>query len=159
MADRPRLLSLAGRIQAVIDEADWPLVKDLTLYRGTNGYVYFCARMHGAKCAGTLHAFLMNAPKGTQVDHINGDKLDNRRSNLRIVTHQLNQVNRKRLNRNNNSGLRGVAYAPRYSLKKPWRAQITVNRKNLNLGFFASKEEAIAARRYAELAHYGEMCP
>lgn len=82
----------------------------------------------------------------------------NRRENLRVVTPGRNQVNRKHLNKNNRSGIRGVQQTGQSALK-PWRAQLTVNRKNLHLGLFATEEEAVAARRSAELDHYGDLCP
>jgi hypothetical protein len=60
------------------------------------------------------------------------------------------------LRSNNTSGVCGVVYAPSISAPKPWRAQIMVNRKGIYLGIFATKEEAAAARREAELRYYGE---
>lgn len=155
---RPHLLDLSHGFQTVVDEDDWPTIQHLTLYRGTNGYVYFSRWENGRSNPRTLHGFLMAAPKGTHVDHVNGDKLDNRRSNLRVVTPQINQVNRRRLNRNNKSGVRGVQRVA-VSAVKPWRAQITVNRRNLHLGLFATEQEAVAARRAAEREHFGEECP
>jgi hypothetical protein len=156
---RPRLLDLPHGYQVIIDAADEPLVRALTLYRGINGYVYFSVWRDGKSRPRTLHGFLMQPSKGAHVDHINGDKLDNRRVNLRVVSPQLNQVNRKRLNKNNLSGIRGVAFVPQLSPNKPWRAQITVNRKNYHLGLFETAEEAKVARRQAELNYYGELCP
>lgn len=152
-----KALDLPHGYQTMIDEADWPAVESLTLYRGTNGYCYFSTWHDGRSWPQTLHGFLMGAPKGTHVDHINGDKLDNRRSNLRVVTPQKNQINRKRLNRNNRSGVRGVDRAGKGT--KPWRAQITVDYKNYQLGFFSTIEEATEARQVAELKFYGELCP
>lgn len=151
---RPRLLDLPHGFVTQIDEADWSLVQSLALYRGTNGYTCFSTWENGAHRSQTLHRFLMNAPKGSHVDHINGDKLDNRRENLRVVTPSRNQVNRKSLNKNNRSGVRGVDR----SFGK-WRAQITVNRKNHYLGMYPTKEEAASVRREAELRFYGELCP
>ena len=155
---KPRLLDLPDGSVTQIDEADWSQVCGLTLYRGVNGYAYFSTWENGRSNPQTLHRFLMAAPAGTHVDHINGDKLDNRRENLRVVTPQRNQVNRKRLNKNNTSGVRGVART-NASASKPWRAQITVNRKNMHLGLFATEAEAIEARRAAELEQFGELCP
>jgi hypothetical protein len=157
--NRPKLLDLPHGYQVIIDAADEPLVRILTLYRGINGYVYFSVWRDGKSHPRTLHGFLMQPPKGAHVDHINGDKLDNRRVNLRLVSPQLNQVNRKRLNRNNTSGMRGVAYRPDLSRTKPWHAQITADRRNRYLGLFATREDAIAARRQAELDLFGELCP
>jgi hypothetical protein len=126
-----------------------------SLYLGVNGYVYFSTWTDGPQ---TLHAFAMGgAQPGLHIDHIDGNKLDNRRANLRFVTPQINQVNRKRLSRANTSGVRGVIH--RAGTRNPWIAQITVNRQNLYLGSFPTVEAATAARRSAELCHYGEECP
>lgn len=131
----------------------------LTVYEGVNGYAYFSVWRDGKSNPQTLHGFLMQPPDGSHVDHINGDKLDNRRANLRVVTPQLNQVNRKRLNRNNTSGLRGVAFRPSLSKSNPWHAQIQSDGKNHHLGLFATEAEAVWARRRAELEYFGELCP
>jgi len=143
----------------LIDDEDAPLVAGLTIYRDQLGYATFSVWGDGRNVVRRLHTHLMQAqsaiPAGMMVDHINGDQLDNRRSaNLRVVTGHVNQVNRHRLNRNNTSGVRGVARR-----KNRWIAQITVDRRNLYLGLFRTKEEAIEARRAAELQHYGEYCP
>jgi hypothetical protein len=156
---RPRLLDLPHGFQTLIDESDVPHVAGLTLYRGNTGYVYFSTWMNGRSQPRLLHRFLMAPPPRAHVDHINGDKLDNRRANLRVVTPSVNQVNRKRLNRNNHSGIRGVQYAPHLSRSHPWRAQITVNRTNHHLGLFVTLKGAIKARRVAERAYFGEECP
>jgi hypothetical protein len=157
--NRPRLLDLKHGHQTAIDQDDWPLVCDLTFYVGVNGYVYYSTWEQGKSIPRTLHGLLMQAPPGTHVDHVNGDKLDNRRCNLRVVSPQRNQVNRKRLNRNNTSGVRGVSRRSHLSATRPWLAQITVNRKNVYLGVFATQEDAVAARRAAELEYFGELCP
>lgn len=84
-----------------------------------------------------------------QIDHINGDKSDNRIENLRDVTNRENCRN-KRLFKANTSGHVGVW------LKKEtgkWVAEITVNYKTIPLGTFATKEGAIARREQAELEH------
>lgn len=128
-----------------------------SLYLGANGYVYFSTHRTGPV---TLHSYVMGGARpGLHIDHVNGNKLDNRRANLRFVTPQGNQVNRKRLNRNNTSGVRGVGYRPHLSARNPWLAQIMVNRRSIYLGVFATAEEAIAARRRAELEYFKEPCP
>jgi hypothetical protein len=157
---KPRLLDLPHGKQTLIDESDYAQVKDLTLYVGSNGYVYFSVWKDGRSFPQTLHGLLMKTPTGMHTDHINGDKLDNRRSvNLRVVSPAINQINRRHVNRNNSTGIRGVSYCPRLSPSNPWRAQITVNRKNLHLGLFATREEAVTARKDSEREHYPEMCP
>ena len=74
---------------------------------------------------------------GKEVDHINRDKLDNRRENLRIVTHYENCINRG-VNRNNRSGIKGVRWQKN---KCKWSAQIQIGGYK-HLGYFNSKEEA-----------------
>ena len=68
-------VELPHGFQTQIDEADWPRVKSLTLYRGTNGYCYFSTWKNGRSNPETLHRWLLRAPRRTHVDHINGDKL------------------------------------------------------------------------------------
>lgn len=143
----------------LIDDVDLPLIEGLTIYEGSNGYVYFSQWLNGKSHPQTLHRFLMQPPGKTHVDHRNGNKLDNRRGNLRVTTPSINQANRQNLSKANKSGMRGVAYRPDLSLKKPWYAQIMVNRKQRHLGLFGTVEEAIEARKQAEVEAWGELCP
>jgi hypothetical protein len=76
-----------------------------------------------------------------KVDHINGDKSDNRRINLRVVTHKDNIDNRTKLNKNNTSGVRGV-YFRKDVQKRPWAAQYAHLGKHVSLGSYATIEEA-----------------
>ena len=91
------------------------------------------------------------------VDHINGNKLDNRLCNLREATPTLSSINRS-IAINNKSGVIGVFWN---TGRKRWRAQISMDGKQCNLGEFDTKEEAIAARRAAEIAlnFFGHVFP
>lgn len=141
----------------LLDPEDVARLAGRSIYVGNHGYACFSTEATGPV---TVHSFVMGGSRpGLVVDHINGDRMDNRKTNLRWVTNQVNQINRKRLNRNNATGVRGVSYAPRLSPNKPWRAQITVDRQNKHLGLFATREEAEAARRAAEATYYPEVCP
>lgn len=104
----------------------------------------------GGKRVVYLHRAILCPPNGMQVDHINGDGLDNRRSNLRAVSAAENQRN-KRINSNNTSGVAGVSYAERDAV---WMASIKVDGKGKVLGHFQTFDEAVAARKAAEV-HYG----
>lgn len=77
--------------------------------------------------------------RGEQVDHVNHDRLDNRRANLRIVTHAENQQHRRGKNRNNTSGFRGVSYDKR---RNKWCAVVSVKARSFPCGRFDSPEEA-----------------
>ena len=114
---------------------------------------YFVSRIDHKSV--TLHRFLLGT-KGSKVmtDHINGDKSDNRKSNLRQCTQNQNGKNLK-VKKNNKSGHPGVSQTK----SGKWSASIMVNRKEINLGVFESKFEAINVRRLAELEHFGEFAP
>jgi hypothetical protein len=100
-----------------------------------------------------LHRELMNAPCNKEVDHRNGDGLDNRRTNLRFATPAQNARNRP-LQRNNTSGVRGVHW---YASKGKWRARIKVNNKYIDLGLFNDLQSAARVREAAALKYYGEF--
>lgn len=84
-----------------------------------------------------------------EIDHINGNPSDNRMSNLREVTRQENLRNAS-LRCDNSSGVTGVHW---YAASRKWMAQIRVDRKNIHLGYFAYKPNAIAARKAAEIKY------
>jgi len=84
-----------------------------------------------------------------QIDHVNGVRTDNRIENLRSVTHAENGRNQA-IPRNNTSGVMGVA---RRTRGKKWHAQIKVGGKQIHLGSFDDKDEAIAARAAADIEH------
>ena len=87
------------------------------------------------------------------LDHINGDRLDNRVSNLRAATRQQNAMNQK-IKVNNTSGFKGVCWSKQ---KNKWVANITFNKKkNIHLGFFENFDDAVNARKIAEEKYFGE---
>jgi hypothetical protein len=98
-----------------------------------NGIQYYAHRLAWAFCNGSF-------PCG-DIDHINENKSDNRIANLRIASRSENMFNRGR-NRNNTSGLKGVVFC---KATGKWRAQIMIDRKNVNIGRFKTKEEAANA--------------
>ena len=91
-------------------------------------------------------------PNG-QIDHINGNKSDNRISNLRLATSSENLCNRPRP-RNNRSGRKGVSWIKRYA---KWQATIRFQGRNINLGRFDCKEKAAAAYNRAALQYHGKF--
>ena len=86
-------------------------------------------------------------PKG-DIDHIDQNKLNNNINNLRETDDYSNSKNMRKF-KNNTSGVTGVNFMPSRQ-SKPWRAQIHWQGKKKNLGNFATKEEAIVARKQAE---------
>lgn len=105
-----------------------------------------------------MHRLITSCPKGLEVDHINRDGLDNQRSNLRIATHSQNLTNQpsRRVwsKRPTTSRYKGVSLYSHPRLK-PWRATISVNRKQKSLGYYfteidAAKAYDAAAKTYFE---------
>lgn len=87
-----------------------------------------------------LHRVITGAKEGDVVDHINHDPLDNRKSNLRIVTPAENAQNRKGASRHSKLGVRGVRFCP--GKPRPYRATVIANKKRFEVGYFATLEEA-----------------
>jgi len=100
-----------------------------------------------------LHRLIMDAPKGLVVDHINSDGLDNRRSNLRLVTHSQNQWNRQK-RKNTTSRFVGVSF---YKSRGKWAAYINAAKKRINIGHFNSEIEAARAHDQAAVKYHGEF--
>lgn len=84
-----------------------------------------------------------------QIDHVNGVKDDNRISNIRVVNSQENHKNMP-MQSNNTSGITGVTWDNR---KRKWKAQIVVDRRCINLGYFNTLEEAAAVRKEAAIKY------
>ena len=93
-----------------------------------------------------MHRILLKVPKGKVVDHINGNGLDNRRSNLRICTQSQNMQN-SGLRKNNTSGFKGVCLDKR---RGKWIARIRIGNKRITTKQFDSPE--LAHKAYCELS-------
>ena len=99
-----------------------------------------------------MHRLILgDPPAGYVTDHINGNPLDNRKSNLRFCTLKENARNCK-VGKNNKTGFTGVA-----KVGGKYKAQITVNRKSICLGTYEKLEDAVKARKEAEKEYFGEF--
>lgn len=135
----------------IFDKEDLELIKDYCWLKNSEGY--FDAKERKTNRAVRLHRIIMGAERGYDVDHINHDPADNRKKNLRIVTRSQNNMNAK-LSKNNTTNVPGVVYDKE---RNKWKAQIGINYKNIILGRFDTKEEAITARKAAEEKYFGEF--
>lgn len=142
---------------AIVDDADY---EDIASYRWVvNYYGYAVRSAHkdaGYGATKLMHRHVMNPTKDQLIDHINGNRLDNRRSNLRIATYSENQRNRGKQN-NNTSGFKGVVLLKDHSRRKKWAAQIKANGKQIRIGYYHTPEEASQEYIEASNKHYGEF--
>lgn len=136
-----KYLDISGGYKTALDDDDyehysqwkWGIHKDGYAMRSSLNGVLF------------LHRLVNNTPKGMETDHINRDKLDNRKSNLRSVSLRKNKYNIP-VKSNNSSGYTGVGFD---KTRGKWRARIGGNKLGKHIGYYATIEEAIAARKAA----------
>ena len=116
-----------------------------------NGYKLICVK-HKQLYAHRLAWFYVNGDwPSSLVDHINGNRADNRIHNLRLATKAQNAVNSKVVR--SSSGRRGVYIQ---SNTRKYRVRLTLNgKRNVHIGYFSSKEEAAKARNEAMAKAYG----
>ena len=143
---------------AIIDEADWPLVNGFRWYAVKDRNVWYAqantSRKEGPRRTVRMHRLLLGlTDRRIYTDHINGNGLDNSRSNLRVCFSSENQRNRG-AQVNNTSGYKGVS---RRAYRGDWQAQIWAKGKNRHLGYFKTPEEAHQAYCRAALEMHGEF--
>lgn len=165
-----RTITSSRGVSSTVSDEDWDYLSQFKWCQHKKGYFCVSSRVEGAK-GQRMHRMVacrMGIDTSSQIDHIDGDKTNNQRSNLRSADNGQNRANSKR-NINNKSGFKGV------HLRKPkvssgrrktrcdksdiprWVSQINVNGEKIHLGYFASREEAAA--KYAEAAahYFGEF--
>ena len=127
--------------KVIVDDIDFEELNKLKWYAHKGRGTFYAVRrsdiIDGKLTSVRMHRFIVNAPVGMYVDHIDGNGLNNRRSNLRIVTNSENMQNRGK-QKNNKSGYKGV------SLHRggKWTARIKIKDRYVHLGLFETKIEA-----------------
>ena len=116
--------------EMLFDVEDFDLINRTTSSVNVHGY----AQGHLDGKQQIIHRAIMNAPKELQVDHIDGNRLDNRKKNLRLVTSQMNN--------HNNTVAKGYVCDKR---SNSYYARISINRKKIHIGSYKTKAEARAA--------------
>jgi hypothetical protein len=153
--DETRTIPLTRGLVALVDAAgyEWLSQWKWLAHRSVSHHFY-AAR--GAwdpvrKRRHTVYMHRVLLATAGEVDHINGDKLDNRRSNLRAVTRLENTQNQR--NKRSGCSAEGIGIYRRPNGR--WTAQVTVNYRNIALGTFDTHEEAMAARAAGVVRFYG----
>lgn len=150
-----REIPLSRGLVAIVDAADYDAVMAAgPWYAHSAGRKMYAARTvrldDGRRTALLMHTFLTGT---LGVDHVGGDGLDNRRSNLRRATQRQNSRNRQ-LGRNNTSGYKGVSWHKRQGV---WLGRIKVDGRQIHLGCFPTAEQAAEAYNAAAIEHFGDF--
>jgi hypothetical protein len=139
-------IELIKNYEVIVDNKDilenrksWSISKNKNMYYVRSGKFY-------------LHRIVVNAKPGEIVDHINGNGLDNRLCNLRIVNRQVNRANS--FNGTKSSKFIGVSLKSKKKRNK-FASQIKINNKNVHLGYFENEKDAAIAYNIAAKKHYG----
>ncbi len=134
---------------AIVDNEDYLTLSKVKWFYGGDGYAareVSTGKGRQARRCEKMHRVINKTPKGMDTDHINNDKLDNRKCNLRTATKSQNDCNRRR-QRNNTSGFKGVSF---HKSSGKWTARIALHRKMHNLGLFPTPE--LAHKAYCKAA-------
>lgn len=150
-------IPLSQGLFALVDDSDYDFLMQWKWTANKERKTFTAYRQSNQTTSRTfiyMHRLIMNMPKkGIFVDHIDGDGLNNQRNNLRLCTNAENLMNRG-ANKNNTSGYKGVTF---YRRLNKWHGQIMLNRKQLHLGYFTSKEAAARAYNEAAKKYFGEF--
>ena len=128
---------------ALVDDEDFEWLNHQKWYFNINGYA---ARHGGKKKIIFMHRQILETPSGMITDHINRNRIDNRKGNLRIADKRINSINRG-LQKNNTSGYKGISWTK--NIKK-WEAYIWNYQKKILLGYFVNLQDAVLIRKQAE---------
>jgi len=140
---------------AIVDECDADLINRKWSASSRNADIYATS----SNSREYLHRTIMQRILGREltaierVDHIHGNTLDNRRSELRLCSHTQNIRNAK-LSKRNTSGYKGVSWDKR---TKSWASAIRVNKKTIHLGRYSTPQEAHEAYKQAAIKYFGEF--
>lgn len=140
---------------ALVDDCDFDALSQYQWRNNGCGYVSRSAKVDGKWKQILMHRVICEPQERQEVDHINLNRHDNRRENLRVCSHADNSKNQP-IYKNNRVGIKGVYRDPRKG-GKSYRAQITVDGKQMTLGIYATPEEAGEAYRKAAIRYHGEF--
>lgn len=149
-------IPLTKGFTAIVDDVD----ADLAAFKWsvTGGRATYAGRRSNGKYSlmhrGVMERVLNRTLSDKEIcDHINGNSLDNRRQNLRLVTSSQNAINR-RIGKHSTSGFKGVSWNKNAG---KWQAYICINGKQSHLGYFTDPATAHAAYCEAGREHFGEF--
>jgi hypothetical protein len=154
------LIPLSSGAHTSVDDCDRDVaIHKWSLKTTSDGKLYAHRRLSGERKSQSLHRVILSRIIGRDLsptelcDHIDGNGLNNRRSNLRVATPHQNNANQP-LRKDSGSGLKGVSWK---KANRKWQAKIRVNRQDIHLGLFSDTEEAHRAYCEAARKYFGEF--
>ena len=155
----------SGLIKIFLTQNKWVVV-NINDYGRIKGY-HWCAmknsgnwyamthipKLGGGHKTKYMHQLLLPVDTEWEVDHIDGDGLNNRMSNLRRVNRQQNSMNRD-IRKDSTSKIKGVYW---HKSSGKWQSNIMIKGESIHLGLFLSIDDAISARKAAEVKYFGEF--
>lgn len=130
---------------AIVDDADFDWLSKFNWFRSIRSVA---TSIDGKNIE--MHNLIMRPPAGLEVDHIDGNTINNQRSNLRCCTHAQNLANRRKQKNGKTSQYKGVSLAKN---DNKWRVMLG----HKYIGYFTSETEAARAYDAAAITHYGEF--
>jgi hypothetical protein len=156
-----KTIALTQGKTALVDDEDYNKISHFPWFairQRKHWYAVYATGPATARVHHRMHTVLMKPPSGMEVDHINGDGLNNTRANMRIVRPADNAKNRRKGTgkggRPTTSQYKGVNF---YPLRSCWLARIMVDKRSIHIGYFASEEAAARAYDQAAAQHHGEF--
>ena len=142
---------------ALVDNNSFNYISKFKWYFGPDGYArrsQYIGLKNGNPIVKTIrmHHLIVKKPDGFVIDHIDGDRLNNTRSNLRVATRSQNNMNRISLN--GSSKYKGVTWNKK---SKKWQAQIWMNNKCKVLGQFLNEKEAAKVYNQTAVKYQGKF--
>jgi hypothetical protein len=142
---------------ALVDDEDYEWLNQFTWYAKLSGvetfYAYRSVGCYENYRKVIMHREILHPPREMSVDHIDGDGLNNQKSNIRVCTKSENMHNRAK-NRNNKSGYKGVCFSK--SMKR-WITRIVVNGKKIQIGYYDDVLDAARAYDDAAVKYFGKF--
>lgn len=145
-------IPLSQGVVALVDDEDYERLRQYTWFLSGTGYAVGFVPANGRFDLVYMHRLILNVGPEQLVDHVNpGDKLDNRRNNLRLATPRQNGQN-KRVSAISTTGLKGVGW---HKNRRKYHARIQIQGTRYHLGFFDDAREAALAYDSAARTLFG----
>ena len=144
---------------AIVDDEDFERLNQYGWYaqKGRRDNWYAAKKdkqVNGRQKVIWMHREILSVPEEFYTDHVDGNGLNNLKSNLRLATNQENMQNKKQPHRNNKLGIKGVHWNKR---EEKFVAHIQFNNKRIHLGYFNVLGDADSDYRKAEEKYFGEF--